>query len=113
MGTRIVREYLDEAGRSPFARWFASLGAIVAAKVATALYRLEQGNLSNVKSAGKSVVEFRINYGPGYRVYFGQDGATLIILLGGGSKKSQPRDIKAAHRRWSDYRSRENSARNR
>jgi putative addiction module killer protein len=98
---RIV-EYLDQ-GVSPFGRWFDKLEPVAAAKVTTALYRLEQGNTSNVKAVGKGVAEYRIDFGPGYRIYFGQDGDTLIILLGGGSKKGQNTDIERAQSRWQQY----------
>lgn len=74
-----------------------------AAKVATALTRLAGGNFSNVKGVGAGVFEYRIDFGPGYRVYFGKDGERLVILLGGGSKKRQQRDINAAIAAWQDY----------
>jgi putative addiction module killer protein len=101
-----IREYLDEKDESPFAHWLNGLNSIAAAKVATALYRMEQGNLSSVEGVGHGVFEFKINFGPGYRVYFGKDGETLIILLGGGSKKKQQADILAAHACWVDYKKR-------
>jgi len=101
-----IREYLDLVGRSPFAEWFDSLNAPAAAKVTTALVRLEQGNFSNAKSLGAGVHECRIDFGPGYRVYFGKDGATLVILLGGGTKKRQNRDIQSALNFWKDYKHR-------
>jgi putative addiction module killer protein len=103
-----VLEYVDADGRSPFAEWFDDLDARAAAKITTALARIEQGNLSNVKSVGSSVVECRINWGPGpgYRVYFGRDGETLVIVLAGGTKRRQQRDIRAAQERWADYRRR-------
>ena len=71
-----------------------------------AIARLEQGNLSNVKGVGEGVLEYRINFGPGYRVYFGRDGETLVILLTGGTKKRQQRDIQTAIGLWTDYRRR-------
>ena len=71
-----------------------------------AIARLEQGNLSNVKGVGEGVLEYRINFGPGYRVYFGRDGETLVILLTGGTKKRQQRDIQTAIGLWADYRRR-------
>jgi putative addiction module killer protein len=74
--------------------------------VVTALYRMEQGNLPNVKPVGQGVAEFRIDFGPGYRIYFGQDGDVLIILLGGGTKKGQSADIHLAQQRWRDYKAR-------
>ena len=98
-----VREYVDIKGRSPYARWFNRLPAQAAAKVATALVRMEQGNLSNTRSVGAGVLECRIHFGPGYRVYFGRDGDSLIILVGGGTKKRQQQDIDAAHNLWQEY----------
>jgi len=96
-------EYLDEDEESPFGDWFEDLNIPAAARVTTALARMGLGNLSNAKSVGSGVYEFRINFGPGYRVYFGQDGDELIILLGGGSKKRQSDDIAAAKQHWRDY----------
>ena len=70
--------------------------------------RLEQGNLSNAKSVGGGVLEYRIDFGPGYRIYFGREGEMIIILLGGGTKRRQQQDIATAHRRWNDYKRRRN-----
>lgn len=106
MPTRKVVEYLEPSGSSPFARWFARLDAVAAARVTTALYRMEQGNLSNVKPVGQGVAEYRIDFGPGYRIYLGQDGDVVIILLGGGTKKGQNTAIKLAQQRWRDYKAR-------
>lgn len=106
MPTRNVVEYLEPGGTSPFAKWFARLDAVAAARVTTALYRMEQGNLSNVKAVGQGVAEYRIDFGPGYRVYLGQDGDVLVILLGGGTKKGQNTDIQLAQQRWRDYKAR-------
>lgn len=102
MTERKVVEYLKN-GVSPFEIWFSGLDAHAAAKAATALYRLEQGNFSNVKSVGKGVSEYRIDFGPGYRIYFGQEAAEVVILLGGGSKKKQATDIKTAQALWAEY----------
>jgi putative addiction module killer protein len=82
------------------------LEAVARAKVTRAIVRLEQGNFSSVKSVGEGVFEYRIDFGPGYRVYFGQDGPKLVILLAGGTKKRQERDIDAAHGYWRDYKKR-------
>ncbi len=101
-----IREYITTEGRSPYARWFDGLNARAAAKVATALVRMEQGNLSNAKSVGAGVSERRIDFGPGYRVYFGKDGDTLIILLGGGTKKRQQKNIETAQDLWREYKRR-------
>jgi putative addiction module killer protein len=101
-----VRHYLSSAGRSPFAEWLDELDDVAAARIATALYRLERGNFSNVKGVGEGVLEYRVNFGPGYRIYFGKDGETIVILLGGGTKKRQARDIRHAIERWAEYRKR-------
>ena len=101
-----VLEYLDGTGSSPFAAWFRSLDAAAAAKVTTALRRLELGKFSNIKGVGAGVFEYRIAFGPGYRLYFGKDGDAVVILLGGGTKKRQNSDIVAAHERWADYKKR-------
>ena len=101
-----VREYNDRGGQSPFAMWFDRLNAPAAAKVATAITRLAGGNFSNVKGVGSSVFEYRIDFGPGYRVYFAKDGESLIVLLGGGTKNRQQRDIKDAVANWQDYKQR-------
>ena len=98
-----LRYYLTGEGKSPFEQWFSSLDVQAATKVTTALVRLEQGNLSNAKGVGEGVFEYRIDWGPGYRVYFGRDGDVLVILLTGGTKKRQQRDIDAAHGLWTDY----------
>ncbi len=65
--------------------------------------RIEQGNFSSVKGVGGGVFESRIDFGPGLRVYFGKHGATFVILLGGGAKKRQARDISDAQACWRDY----------
>jgi putative addiction module killer protein len=99
-------EYLDEKGRSPFEHWFNRINAQAAAKVTTSLVRLEGGNTSNVKSLGSGVYELKIDFGPGYRVYYGYDGPTIVILLAGGTKKRQDKDIQTAKNRLSDYKKR-------
>ena len=101
-----VREYLDRRGRSPFGMWFNQLDKTVAAKVTVGLTRVALGNFSNVKSVSGGVFEFKIDYGPGFRIYFGRDGKAVVILLGGGSKKRQSKDIQDAILRWNDYRER-------
>ena len=99
-------EYLDEKGRSPFEDWFNRINAQAAAKVTTALVRLESGNTSNAKSVGSGVYELKIDFGPGYRVYFGHDGPKVVILLAGGTKKRQSKDIETAKKRWNNYKER-------
>ena len=101
-----ILEYLDDAGRNPFSRWFQALDSRAAARVTTALTRLSLGNTSNVKGASAGVMELRIDFGPGYRVYFGKDGDMIVILLGGGTKQRQDEDIETAQQRWRDYKDR-------
>jgi|ERR1700683_2760816 len=101
-----VLEYLQPDGRSPYAEWFDGLNAPAAAKVSIALARLSQGNFSRVKGVGSGVHECRIDFGPGYRMYFGKDGERVILLLGGGTKQRQQNDIAGALRRWQDYKQR-------
>ena len=92
--------------RSPYAKWFDGLNGEAAAKVASAVYRLAGGNFSNVKGVGAGVFERKLDFGPGYRIYFGKDGDTVVILLGGSSKQRQRDAIAAAKERWIDYRRR-------
>lgn len=101
-----IKEYLREDGSSPFADWFNGLNVQAALKVNTYLTRVGNGNLSNVKSVGSGVHECVIDWGPGYRVYLGKDGDKLIILLGGGTKKSQQKDIDRAKELWQEYKKR-------
>jgi putative addiction module killer protein len=101
-----IREYLGADGHSPYAKWFDNLNAPAAAKVAVAIARMAHGNLADVKSVGAGVFERRIDFGPGYRVYFGKNGGRLVILLGGGTKKRQQSDIEAAQVFWQDYKRR-------
>ncbi len=101
-----VQQYLDPTGCNPFAEWFDGLNAQAAAKVATAIARIGLGNFSNVKGVGAGVYEYKLDFGPGYRIYFGKDGEMLVILLGRGTKKRQNRDIEDAVARWQDYKRR-------
>ena len=101
-----VKECLTNTGRSPFADWFNSLDPQAAVKIATSLERMERGNFSNEKRLNGGISEYRINFGPGYRIYFGREGSTVILLLGGGTKRGQNSDIAAAQRLWNDYRNR-------
>lgn len=101
-----VTEYVDTQGRSPFGQWFDRLDGQAAIKITAALDRMGRNILSSVKGVGAGVLEYRIDSGPGYRIYFGRDGDTLIVLLGGGTKRRQQRDIETAKGFWREYRSR-------
>src|ERR1039458_1995049 len=97
-----IKEFI-EAGNSSFADWFDSLDAVTAARVDKYIRRLEVGNFGATKSLDKGVFELKLDFGSGYRVYFGRDGKTIIILLGGGSKRRQSADIAVAIERWKRY----------
>jgi putative addiction module killer protein len=101
-----IIEYTNDADQNLFREWFFGLDARSAAKVTAAIARLENGNTSNVKSVGGRVYEYKINFGPGYRVYFAYDDKNIILLLGGGSKQRQSKDIETAKVRWSDHKAR-------
>jgi putative addiction module killer protein len=101
-----IEEYLDENGDSPFNDWFQNLDLQAGARVTRSLTRIALGNLADTKSVGAGVLENRIEFGPGYRIYLGRDGDTLIVLLAGGTKRRQQADIEAARARWADYKRR-------
>lgn len=86
-----IRYYIDSGGDAPFAAWFAELEPMASARISRAIVRVEQGSFSNAKGVGEGVMEYKIDFGPGYRVYFGRDGDTIVILFTGGTKKLQQR----------------------
>jgi putative addiction module killer protein len=91
-------------GRVPFEEWLNDLDDKRAvARVLARLARVRQGNLGDCKAVGEGVLELRVDYGPGYRVYFGQQGRTLVVLLCGGDKRSQDRDIRQAKLFWQEF----------
>ena len=100
-----VQEDLREDGSSPYEKWFNSLDSQAAAKVTVARTRLELGNTSNIKWL-KGIGEYKINWGPGYRIYLALEGNQLIILFGGGTKKSQKSDIEKAKKLYQEYKNR-------
>ncbi len=101
--------YLTEANRSPFDDWFAKLEPAAAARVTRAITSMGLGNFGDSKSVKSGVWESRINYGPGYRIYYGLDSDEIVILLLGGSKKRQQADIDKAKKYWNDYKARKRS----
>jgi putative addiction module killer protein len=104
-----IVEYVREDGSCPYKAWFGSLDAHAAAKVATAKVRLETGNTSSVKWIGV-LGEYRIDWGPGYRIYLAKDGNGLIVLFGGGTKQGQQSDITKAKALLSEYKARKKAA---
>ena len=95
-------EYIED-GKSYYSEWFNSLDAITAARIDRYVRRMEQGNMGDSKGVGEGVIELRIDFGSGYRVYYGVDQSRIIILLGGGTKRYQSRDISKAIQRWNFY----------
>ena len=101
-------EYITENGENPFHDWLNSLKDRAArARIRVRLNRVRLGNFGDCKSVGKGVNELRVDYGPGYRVYYGKSKTTIVILLCGGSKKSQSKDIQLAQEYWAEYKRRE------
>jgi len=101
-----VLEYVRQDGTNPYKRWFDSLSAEAAAKVTVAKVRLELGLISSVKWLDGGIGEYRIHWGPGYRIYLAKDGEDLIVLYGGGTKKRQSKDILAAQSLHKEYQAR-------
>ena len=100
-----ILELLLEDGTSPYEEWFLSLDPIAAAKIAVAKLRLQQGNTSNIKWFG-GIGEYKIDWGPGYRIYPAKDGPRIIVLIGGGTKKGQQMDVERAINLWKSYKRR-------
>ena len=99
--------FVTEEGREPFSEWLTSLRDIKArAKIRVRLDRASLGNLGDSHGVGEGVQELRIDYGPGYRIYLGQEGETMVLLLCGGDKSTQTKDIEKAKRYWNEYRRR-------
>jgi putative addiction module killer protein len=102
-----VRQYQTAEGKTPMAEWLEGLrDGATRARIAARLDRLKVGLLGDWKSLSGGISELRIDHGPGYRVYYGQEGNTLILLLCGGDKSTQAKDIEKAHAYWKDYKAR-------
>ena len=107
---RQIQNYQTADGRTPFEEWLGSLRDLKArVKIEKRLQRVKLGNLGDYRSVGEGVCELKIDYGPGYRVYFGQIGLTILLLLCGGDKSTQEQDILKAKEYWRDYERRENT----
>lgn len=111
-----IREYQDSDGQSPYGKWFNHLNARAAGRITSTIDRIGRGLMSNVESVGGGVSERKIDFGPGYRIYFGTatDGriTRIVILLHGGSKKHQSKDIEKAKGYWKDYKVRKRRGEN-
>jgi len=100
--------YQNRAGKEPYTDWLASLrDPTTRRRILRRLLRVEQGQYGDAKPVGEGVHELRFFFGPGYRVYFGEDGDTIVVLLSGGDKDSQSRDIQQAQAYWQEYKSRD------
>lgn len=98
-----VSEYVTADGKNPFRDWLDVLDVQTRARIQARILRCSTGNLGDHRTVGSGVREARVMFGPGYRIYFGKDGASLLVLLVGGDKTSQSRDIRRAQRFWKDY----------
>lgn len=98
-----VAQYIGADGRNRFDAWFRRLEPQTRARIQTRIDRIELGSFGDYRSVGRGVFEFRLHLGPGYRVYFGRDGHELVVLLGGGSKRRQTRDVARAQADWKAY----------
>jgi putative addiction module killer protein len=98
-----IREYVTVDGRNPFRTWLQQRDLTVRARIQARVLRFEYGNLGDHRAVGLGVWEARCDFGPGHRIYFAKPGSALVLLLLGGDKASQQRDIRTAQRYWSDY----------
>jgi len=104
MQSKVVNIYRDSQGREPVVDWLESIRDITTrARIKNRLRRIALGNLGDCKSIGQGMYELRLHFGPGYRVYFGQVDNVIILLLCGGDKSTQAKDIKKAKECWTDY----------
>ena len=101
-----IREYLDARGHNHYREWLSGLDPSVKARVIKFVLRMGDGNFSAAKPEGEGISELQLDFGPGYRVYFGQDGDQLVILLAGGVKRRQQEDIQEARTLWVEYKKR-------
>jgi len=107
IGKYNLKEYIRENGKIPFREWLLSLEKAQKARIQARLLRIQTGNLGDYKSVGNGVCELRFHFDSGLRVYFGIDGRELILLLLGGDKRAQQKDIKIAQALWQEYLGRE------
>ncbi|MFZ4403749.1 MAG: type II toxin-antitoxin system RelE/ParE family toxin [Pseudobdellovibrionaceae bacterium] len=102
--TKTLINYKTEDGKEPFREWLKSLrDKVTTARIQSRLERVKLGNFGDAKSVGNGVSELRFTFGSGFRVYYAQDGDQIVVLLIGGDKSSQEKDIQLAHNYWSDY----------
>mgnify|MGYP002866495421 CR=1 FL=1 len=102
-----IHSYRKPNGREPFLEWNDGLAPAFRARIAAGLKKLEEGNFANCKTiaGGEGISEIRFNFGPGFRVYFGIAGRVIVLLLCGGDKSTQKRDIAKAREYWKEFQS--------
>lgn len=101
---RVLQEYITHAGKNPFAEWLHAIrDKTTRARIRTRLSRLRLGNFGDTHSVGGGVQELRLDFGPGYRIYYGLADETVVLLLGGGDKRSQRHDIQEARQHWQEF----------
>ena len=98
-----VREYLSHRGDSPFSDWLSNLDPRTRGRIRARINRIRSGNFGNCKRLGSKIWELKLDFGPGYRVYFGRIGRLVVLLLCGGDKSTQTQDINVAEALWKDY----------
>jgi putative addiction module killer protein len=103
-GPKVLKIYITSDGKQPYSEWLRNLrDSMTVARIRTRIDRIEEGNLGQYKSLGTGLFEFKFSFGPGYRVYFAVDGDRIVLLLSGGDKGSQRKDIEKAREYWTDY----------
>jgi putative addiction module killer protein len=103
IGKYRIKEYIRDNGQNPYREWLDSLDTKVRARIQARIFRVQLGNLGDINSVDDGVFEFRFFFGAGVRVYFGFDGSELVLLICGGIKRTQSKDIKIAHALWQEY----------
>ena len=101
-----IELYVTKSGQKPFIEWVESLGSVVRYRVKERLDRISLGNMGDHKYLGDGISELRLDFGSGYRIYFAEEGKTIVLLLCGGDKSTQKKDIKKSTGYWKDYQSR-------
>lgn len=101
-----VINYKTRTGKEPLALWFDELEKIDQGRIFNRIAHVREGSFGDSKPVGDGVSELRMHFGPGYRIYYGKKGKTLVILLLGGKKSDQKKDIETAKRYWRDHKDR-------
>jgi len=106
----IIKIYKDEYGNEPFIEWLEAIkDKAMQVRIRSRLLRMEDGNFGDHRSIGEGIFELRLHFGPGYRIYYGQLGNEIVLLLAGGDKSTQKHDIQRVKYYWYDYRWRQKS----